>query len=206
MANLREQKKAETSARLLATARKWFFERGYAGTSMDDLCADAGVTRGALYHNFGSKEGLLEAVIRQIDAEVGDRLLEKSSDSVDPDSFIATCLAYLEAALDPEVRQIVFQDGLAVLGQRLRDIDQEGSVEPLREAIEELQKQGSFIDGDAVALAVLINGAMIDAALWIADADDTNERHKAASHALRSMLSTLSCRESRHSAIDSKVR
>ncbi len=189
---LREKKKAETSARLLATARKVFFEKGYAATSMDDLCAEAGVTRGALYHNFGGKEGLFEAVVRQIDDEIGERLLAASGETVDSDSFVETCLAYLEAALDPEVRRIVFQDGPSVLGQRLRDIDQEGSVEPLREAILELQTQGEFIEGDASALAVLLNGAMIDAALWIADCDQTSDRHVAASQALRSILVSLS--------------
>lgn len=189
--NLREQKKAETSARLLATARKWFFEKGYAGASMDDLCAEAGVTRGALYHNFGGKEGLLEAVIRQIDGEIGERLLVTGGDAVGRESFVQTCLAYLEAALDPEVRRIVFQDGPAVLGQRLRDIDQEGSVEPLRDAIAELQAQGAFVEGDPAALAVLVNGAMIDAALWISGGEDTDRRHEAASDALRSMLFKL---------------
>ena len=143
--NLRDQKKAETSARLLATARKWFFEKGYAGTSMDELCAAAGVTRGALYHNFGSKEGLFEAVVRQIDEEIGERMIGASGDVLDRDSCIKTCLAYLEAALDPEVRRIVLQDGPAVLGQRLRDIDQEGSIEPLRAAIIQLQNESAFI-------------------------------------------------------------
>ena len=189
--NLREQKKAETSARLLATARKWFFEKGYAGTSMDELCAGAGVTRGALYHNFGGKEGLLEAVVRQIDDEIGERMIAASGDTIDRDSCIKTCLAYLEAAMDPEVRRIVFQDAPAVLGQRLRDIDQEGSIAPLREAIAYLQGQGEFIEGDATALAVLINGAMIDAALWIADGEETKQRYEAASDALQSMLSRL---------------
>ncbi|MEM6305734.1 MAG: TetR/AcrR family transcriptional regulator [Pseudomonadota bacterium] len=189
--NLREQKKAETSARLLATARTWFFEKGYAATSMDELCAAAGVTRGALYHNFGGKEGLLEAVVRQIDEEIGERMIAASGDTVDRDSCIKTCLAYLEAALDPEVRRIVLQDAPAVLGQRLRDIDQEGSIEPLRETIAQLQGQRAFIEGDATALAVLINGAMIDAVLWIADGDDTKQRYDAAAAALQSMLSRL---------------
>lgn len=189
--NLREQKKAETSARLLATARTWFFEKGYAGTSMDELCAAAGVTRGALYHNFGGKEGLLEAVVRQIDDEIGERMIEASGNTIDRDSCIKTCLAFLEAALDPEVRRIVLQDAPAVLGQRLRDIDQEGSIEPLREAITELQGRREFIEGDATALAVLINGAMIDAVLWIADGDDTEGRYEDASTALKSMLSGL---------------
>lgn len=189
--NLRDQKKADTSARLLATARRWFFEKGYAGTSMDDLCADAGVTRGALYHNFGGKEGLFEAVVRQIDEEIGDRMIAASGGTLDRESCIKTCLAYLEAALDPEVRRIMLQDGPAVLGQRLRDIDQDGSIDPLRTAILQLQGEGAFIAGDATALAVLLNGAMIDAALWIADGDDTERRYQDASTALQSMLSKL---------------
>ena len=158
---------------------------------MDELCAAAGVTRGALYHNFGSKEGLFEAVVRQLDEEIGERMIEASGDTLDRDSCIKTCLAYLEAALDPEVRRIMLQDGAAVLGQRLRDIDQEGSIGPLRAAILELQGKDAFIEGDATALAVLINGAMIDAALWIADGEDTERRHKDASDALQSMLSKL---------------
>ena len=41
---------------------------------MDELTAAAGLTRGALYHNFGDKKGLLRAVIEQLDAE----MLEKA--------------------------------------------------------------------------------------------------------------------------------
>ena len=118
-------------------------------------------------------------------------MIAGSGDTIDRDSCSKTCLAYLEAAMDPEVRRIVFQDAPAVLGQRLRDIDQEGSIEPLREAIAYLQGQGEFIEGDATALAVLINGAMIDAALWIADGEETKQRYEAASDALQSMLSRL---------------
>lgn len=188
---LREQKKAETSARLISVARKSFVERGYAGTSMDELCAEAGVTRGALYHNFGGKDGLFEAVVRQIDGEIGDRLLEVAGDDDTLERFIETCVAYLEMAIDPEVQQIMFKDGPAVLGQRLRDIDREGSIEPLREAIEGMQQKDVFKPGDAVALAVLINGAMIDAALWIASEDGAERRFEDASNALTSLITGL---------------
>ena len=41
---------------------------------MDDLTAEAGLMRDALYHNFGGKKGLLQAVIDQIDAEMAVRL------------------------------------------------------------------------------------------------------------------------------------
>lgn len=127
------------------------------------------------------------------------RLCDKSTtraavadEVIDRRSFTATCIAYLEAALDPEVRRIVLQDGPSVLDRRLRDIDQKGSIEPLRQAIVELQQSGDFIDGDAGALAVLINGAMIDAALWIADGEDDQARDKVASQALSAFPMALS--------------
>src|SRR3989304_556284 len=64
----------ETRATLLATARRVFSEHGYAATSMDDLTAQAGLTRGALYHHFGDKKGLLAAVVAPLDAETDQRL------------------------------------------------------------------------------------------------------------------------------------
>ena len=190
--NLRARKKAETSARLVQVARRSFYERGYADTAMDELCAEAGLTRGALYHNFGGKEGLFEAVVRQIDHEIGERLLEVAGETVTLESFTRTCIAYLEMAIDPEIQRIVFQDGPSVLGQRLREIDQEGSIEPLKQAITELQDMGSMIDADTTALAILINGAMIDAALWIATGEDADRRFELASDSLAKLVEGLS--------------
>ena len=66
----------ETRATLLSTARQVFSEHGYAGTSMDELTARAGLTRGALYHHFGDKQGLLAAVVASINAELDARLAE----------------------------------------------------------------------------------------------------------------------------------
>lgn len=70
---------AETRAKLLATGRKAFGSIGYAEASMDDFTAEAGLTRGALYHHFGDKKGLLSAVVAEIDAEMTARLCDISS-------------------------------------------------------------------------------------------------------------------------------
>jgi TetR/AcrR family transcriptional repressor of nem operon len=43
---------------LLAAATRLVREKGYAATSVDDLCAAAGVTKGAFFHHFASKEAL----------------------------------------------------------------------------------------------------------------------------------------------------
>ena len=64
----------QTRAKLIRAARKAFAADGYAAASMDDLTAEAGLTRGALYHNFGDKKGLLQAVIDQIDGEMLARM------------------------------------------------------------------------------------------------------------------------------------
>ena len=63
----RSQMIEETRNKLLEAARQAFGAVGYAQTSMDELTASAGLTRGALYHHFGDKKGLLQAVVRQLD-------------------------------------------------------------------------------------------------------------------------------------------
>ena len=191
MPNLRQQQKAETSARLIAAARKSFFEVGYAETSMDKLCASAGVTRGALYHNFGGKDGLFEAVVREIDREMGERLLAICGDDTSLDMFVKVCRAYLTFALDPEIQRIVFQDAPSVLGQRLREIDAQSSIDPLTEAIADLINRKIFPDVDPKALAVLLNGAMIDGALWIASQANKDASFDSAANALEQMIRQL---------------
>ena len=74
MAQKRAEMIEETRAKLISAARAAFATVGYADSSMDELTAQAGLTRGALYHHFGGKKGLLEAVIAQIDAEISGRL------------------------------------------------------------------------------------------------------------------------------------
>ena len=108
---------AETRAKLIAAARKAFGERGYAEASMDDFTAEAGLTRGALYHHFGDKKGLFEAVVHEMDAEMAARL-KTISDAAPTrwDGFVEENVGYVKMALEPEVQRIVLLDGPAVLG------------------------------------------------------------------------------------------
>lgn len=55
--------RGEARARLLEAARSLVRHRGFAATSVDDLCAAAGVTKGAFFHHFPSKEALGVALV-----------------------------------------------------------------------------------------------------------------------------------------------
>ncbi|MGO4157932.1 TetR/AcrR family transcriptional regulator [Cupriavidus sp. YAF13] len=166
----------ETRATLLATARKVFSEHGYADTSMDDLTAQAGLTRGALYHHFGDKKGLLAAVVEQIDAEM-DARLQVISDAAENawEGFRSRCRAYLEMALEPEIQRIVLRDARAVLGGTSPE-SQRHCVESMQRLIDNLMRQGVVDEADPQALASLIYGSLAEAAFWIADGEDGSAR------------------------------
>ncbi|MEX5503380.1 TetR family transcriptional regulator [Pseudomonas putida] len=178
----------ETRATLLETARKVFSERGYADTSMDDLTAQAGLTRGALYHHFGDKKGLLAAVVAQLDAEMDERLCAISDSAKDGwGGFRRRCHAFLEMALEPQIQRIVLRDARAVLGGGSPEAQQH-CVESMRQLIHQLMVQGVVVEADAQALASLIYGSLAEAAAWIAEAEDGTARLAQASMALDLLL------------------
>ena len=113
----RKEMIAETRAKLVSAARHAFGTVGYTEASMDDFTAAAGLTRGALYHHFGDKKGLLQAVIAEIDAEMAVRIREVAEKAPTRwQRFVDECTSYIEMALEPEIQRIMFRDGPAVLG------------------------------------------------------------------------------------------
>ena len=64
--------RADRRDQLLDTAQDVFTERGYGATSMDDVAEAAGVTKPVLYDHFGSKDGLLAAVVERSGQEMLD--------------------------------------------------------------------------------------------------------------------------------------
>lgn len=173
MANRRAETMEQNRARLIAAARKFFAEKGYAAASMDELTAEAGLTRGALYHNFGDKRGLLAAVVDQIDSEMASRAQEIGARAGDDwQGLLDEGAAYIEMALDPEVQRIVLLDGPAVLGDPSRWPSQSGCLQATKHKVESLISEGTLKPVDAEAAARLLSGAALNAALWIAASDD----------------------------------
>jgi AcrR family transcriptional regulator len=173
VAKRRAEMVEETRAKLIQAARRAFAAKGYAASSMDDLTAEAGLTRGALYHNFGDKKGLLQAVIDQMDAEMLVRMRAAQERAETPWlGFLEECIAYIEMALEPEIQRIVLLDGPSVLGDPSHWPNQTACLRTTTETIQALIDAGRVKPVDAEAAARLINGAALNAALWIAAADD----------------------------------
>jgi AcrR family transcriptional regulator len=192
MANRRLEMMEENRVKLIAAARKAFAEKGYSAASMDDLTAEVGLTRGALYHNFGDKRGLLAAVVDQIDSEMASRAQQIGAGAGDDwQCLLAEGVAYIEMALDPEVQRIVLRDGPAVLGDPSQWPSQSSCLQATRRTVERLISQGILKPVDAEAAARLLSGAALNAALWIAASDDPQDVLPKAVEAFQSLATGL---------------
>jgi len=162
----------ENRAKLIAAARKAFAAKGFAAASMDELTADAGLTRGALYHNFGDKKGLLGAVVAQVDGEMAARAQQAGAAAEnDWEGLLAEGAAYIEMALDPEVRRVVLLDGPAFLGDPSRWPSQNACLRITKQTVAKLVSEGVMKPVDIEAAARLLSGAALNAALWVAASD-----------------------------------
>ncbi|UOV16882.1 TetR/AcrR family transcriptional regulator [Pantoea agglomerans] len=172
-AKRRAETMEENRAKLIAAARTAFAEKGFAAASMDELTASVGLTRGALYHNFGDKKGLLAAVVAQVDGEMAQQAKAAASGVSDAwEKLVAEGIAYIRMAMDNEVQRIVLRDGPAFLGDPSQWPSQNSCLEATRETITRLIDSGIMKPIDADAAAHLLNSAALNAALWVASSSE----------------------------------
>jgi AcrR family transcriptional regulator len=81
----RQEKRAQTRAALLDAAERLWAERGIRGASLDEIAAQAGMTKGAVYSNFAGKTDLVLALLeRYTQAETGEEMLASLQDTDRP--------------------------------------------------------------------------------------------------------------------------
>ncbi|WP_421913951.1 TetR/AcrR family transcriptional regulator [Mesorhizobium sp.] len=189
----RKEMIAETRAKLIAAARHAFGTIGYAEASMDDFTASAGLTRGALYHHFGDKKGLLQAVIAEIDGEMAVRVNEVASKAPTRwQRFVDECTTYIEMALEPEIQRIMFRDGPAVLGDPAQWSNANACVASIADHLAALQEEGVVVAGvDPETAARLINAASSQASQRIANAKAPEATSKKVVAAFKQLLEGL---------------
>jgi AcrR family transcriptional regulator len=173
-------------------ARKLFGEQGYAQTSTDEIVAQAGVTKGALYHHFKGKESLFRAVFEQVQREVSDRA---AAEFMRPDSWEALvlgCELWIDAHVEPSVRQIALQDARSVLGwEEARAIENRFGTVALRGALRKAMQAGVIERQPLRPLSLLLSGALSEACLYLSEAADPAQARVEINLLITRMLATF---------------
>ena len=165
-----------TRRRLVAAARTLFAERGYPGVGTEEIVQAAGVTRGALYHQFRDKADLFAAVAETVQAEIAHQITAgaQADGASDPMTALhAGVRRFLEACADPAVERILLLDGPAVLGwQAWRDLADRYGLGLLQHALQAAIDAGAITPQPVAPLAHVLIGALDECALYIARAPD----------------------------------
>jgi AcrR family transcriptional regulator len=183
-----------TTASLIAAARELFADRGYAAVGTEEIVKKAGVTRGALYHHFkGGKEDLFQAVLVQLTAETTQRVLAAAAAAKDPwEELVIGADAFLDASMRPDVQRIMLVDGPAVLGWDVwRAADGEYTVGLLEGVIKNAIDAGMLMDQPPRALAHVLVGAIDEAAMVVARAEDKEQARAEMGQTVRRLLEGL---------------
>ena len=165
----RKANATSTQAALRAAGRKLFGQLGFEATALGAICAEAGVTTGALYHHFGDKKGLFAAVAEELDAglvALTARARAQALDSgADPwEAFLAAIDAFLQAGMNAEGRRNGLTDAPAVLGtQGWLEIRERHGLGAMVQTVRTLQSAGYLPPGDVRLRARLILGLLYGA-------------------------------------------
>jgi len=114
----RRRDRAAREREILAAAERIFGERGYQGTSMDDVAAAVGVSKPLIYQYYGSKDGLFLACLARLRAN----LLETVSDAVlaaadAEDALYAGFVAWFQFLDDhPQAWSVLIDEGMLAAG------------------------------------------------------------------------------------------
>jgi AcrR family transcriptional regulator len=174
-ANKQEQRSRATRDGLLSAARTLFAERGYAAVGTEEIVRAAGMTRGALYHQFRDKEQLFEAVFEQVEAETTQRIAEGAlAAATDPLAALrAGSHAFLAVCAEPEIERIILLDAPAVLGwERWREIGFRHGLGLVVGVLQAGMDAGVIAQQPITPLAHLLLGALDEGALYAARSQD----------------------------------
>ena len=174
----RKAEQSEATRRLLlAVGRQLFTERGYTGTATEEIVQRAGLTRGALYHQFRDKRDLFRAVYEAVERELAGKIAAGIWSRVSPDSDAweqvqAGSQAFLDACLDPAVQRVALLDAPAVLGAGAsRDIARYG-LGLIQQGVQTAIEQGLIAQQPVEPMAHLLRGALTEAAQVLARSPD----------------------------------
>lgn len=179
-----------TAVRIRDVAEAEFAREGFANVSLDDVARAVGVTRGAVYHHYGSKAGLFGAVAERLQARVAEAVVAAAEGAGDdPRARLhAGSHAFLDAITATAAARILLVDAPSVIGwDEWRRLDAENSAAHLDDALRDVGVADELRD----AATALLSGAMNEVALWVTRADDARAARERAHAALDRLLRAL---------------
>jgi AcrR family transcriptional regulator len=182
-----------TRAQLIATARALFGERGYAAVGTEEIVRSAGVTRGALYHHFDGKADLFRAVFEEMEQELAERIAREALSSGDAwEAHLAAVDLFLDACQEPEVQRIALVDAPSVLGWKTwREIEARYWLGLITASLQTLMDAGLIAEQPVEPLAQTMLGALTEAGLYVAGADDVGAARAEMAAVVRRLLEGL---------------
>jgi AcrR family transcriptional regulator len=181
---------------LIEAARVLFAERGYAAVGTEEIVRAAGVTRGALYHHFDGKRDLFEAVYERIEIELAQRIASgalNAGATAPLEAMRVGAEMFLRAATEPEAQRIVLLDGPSVLGwDRWREIAAEHGLGLIEATLQAAIEAGAIAEQPVRPLAHVLMGALDEAAMLVARAEDPERMRAEVGRTLDALLAGLS--------------
>jgi AcrR family transcriptional regulator len=170
------ERSAATRAALVRAARSLFAEHGFSGVGTESIVVAAGVTRGALYHQFADKTELFAAVFEAVEADVTASIDAAVSESVETDALVLMKIgarAWLRTAAEPEVRRIVLVEAPAALGwDRWHELVLRYGLGLVQSLVSYAVSSGRIPHAAPEPLAHILIGALDEAALFVARHED----------------------------------
>jgi AcrR family transcriptional regulator len=180
-----------TRAALLRAARRRFGREGFAGAGLEQIAAEARVTTGAIYHHFGSKKGLFQAVAEAVEAE----LLEVATAPGPPDRWQALQAALerlVDACAQADVQRIVFREAPQVLGlEAWRKIEAKYGYGVLDQTLGRLMADGRIRRYPLGLITPVVLGVLFECSRAVAEADDRDAARADASDLISRVLDAL---------------
>jgi AcrR family transcriptional regulator len=177
------ERSAATQQTLVAAARRLWGARGYAEVSTPEIAEAAGVTRGAMYHQFPDKTALFVSVLEAVETDVMARLaaaVVAAQPQTPADTLHVAADAWLDIAGEPEVRRLILLDAPTILGWAgFREISLRYGLGMTEQLLTAAIDAGQLKDQPVRPLATVMIGALDEAAMSIANAaEETAEREQ----------------------------
>ena len=191
--NRKAEQSEVTRNALIEAARRLFSERGYAGVSTEEIVQAAGVTRGALYHQFRDKQDLFTEVVERLEQELLEKVATAAMEEPDPwEQQLVAVGAFLDGCLDPAVQRVILTDAPSVLGLTAwREIEARYGLALVRGGLQAMVDAGLIEDQPLEPLSHMLLGAMAEAGLLIAHAEDAKAARREVGESLVRLLAGL---------------